>query len=78
MQEYDLIGLLGPILLKSKLLLRDQCIYGLSCNDVIPDKLRQDLVAITMEREELNEIRFARSVVPEFPTAYPLLNCCSI
>ena len=73
MQEYDLIGLLGPILLKSKLLLRELCIHGLSWNDVIPDKLRQDLVSITIERKELNKIRFARSLVPELSTGYPLL-----
>ncbi|MCP3663096.1 MAG: hypothetical protein GY696_11470 [Gammaproteobacteria bacterium] len=43
MQKYDLKGLLGPILLKSKLLLRELCIHGLSWNDAIPDGLRQDL-----------------------------------
>ncbi|MCP3663528.1 MAG: hypothetical protein GY696_13730 [Gammaproteobacteria bacterium] len=73
LQEYNLIGLLGPILLKSKLLFRELCIFGLSWNDVIPDKLRQDRVAITIERKELNKIRFARSLVPECPTGYPLL-----
>ncbi len=39
----------------------------------IPDLLRQDLVAITIERNELNDIIFARSLVPELPTGYPLL-----
>ncbi len=60
------IGLLGPILLKSKLLMRELCVYGLSWKDVILDKLRQNLVAITIDRKELCEIRFSRSVVPEF------------
>ena len=73
LQEYDLIGLLGPILLKSKLLFRELNIFGLSWNDVIPDKLRQDLVAITIERKELNKIRFTRILVPELPTGYLLL-----
>ncbi|MCP3664906.1 MAG: hypothetical protein GY696_20820 [Gammaproteobacteria bacterium] len=49
------------------------CIHELSWNDAISDGLRQDLVAITIERSELNKIRFARSLVPELPTGYPLL-----
>ncbi|MCP3664792.1 MAG: hypothetical protein GY696_20240, partial [Gammaproteobacteria bacterium] len=56
--------LLGPILLKSKLLLRELCVHGLAWNDDIPDGLRQDLVAITIERSELNDIRFERFGLP--------------
>ena len=65
-QDYDLIGLLGPVLLKSKLLMRELCVFRLSWNNPIPDKLRQDLVAVTHERKELSEIRSPRSIVPEF------------
>ncbi len=72
-QLYDPLGLLGPISLKIKLVLREACARGLSWDDTLLADLRQDLIQSLEDRQEMERANFPRSIVADGATGLPHL-----
>ena len=78
---FDPIGLLAPILLKAKLLLRrtweGEC-TKLSWDDPLPGSLVKDMISYFVELFDLEDIEFSRSIWPKKETVgKPSLVCFS-
>ena len=66
MKVFDPIGLLSPIILRAKLLLRETWnVEGLGWDDLLPRKQTDDWIAFLKSLLELNDIEIPRSLWPE-------------
>ena len=72
-QLYDPLGLCCPLLLKSKLILREVCICGVDWDEYVPGKLRDDFVDSLKDHAALGEVSFQRSLVPDEPLGLPTI-----